>query len=293
VRLLVREARHLARGRANDIPRQVADVLDRVHETERLSAELLGIELRSRRMLDVGAGQLLLQMAYFAQRNDVVGIDREVIASGLDPRAYVAMLRANGAARVAKTVARKALLIDHRYRRELARRLEVSRMPRLTVLPMDAAAMTFPDSSFDFVYSFAVFQHLRDPAAVLDEMARVLEPGGGLYLDFILHTGRTGSHDVRLLSGGGDEVPLWAHLRPGLRELVQPNAYLNGIRLPDWRAMLEARMPGYQLVLKQPEAEALRPEAEALQREGELADYALEELLTSKVCVLWRKPRTD
>ena len=49
-------------------------------------------------------------------------------------------------------------------------------------------------------------------------------------------------------------------------------------------------MPGFECVLYRPEAARLEPEAKKLQEQGELTDYSLEELLTSKVAVLWRKP---
>ena len=294
MRATAREALHLVRGRA-DAAGNVAAAIARLEEVERLVLERLGLELTGLKMLDVGAGQYQTQIAYFARQNDVTGIDLDVIAAGFDLRGYLRMLRRNGVRRFAKTVARKLLLIDARYRGELARQLGagVASIPRSRVLQMDAASMTFPDASFDFAYSFAVFQHLERPEVVLGEIARVLKPGGCLYLDFILFTSRTGSHDVRLLSDGGDRLPLWAHLRPQLQSLVQPNAYVNRIRLGEWRTMFERRLPGSQVVLRQPEVVRLEPEVRALWAFGELEDYELDELLTTKVVVLWRKPPVE
>jgi SAM-dependent methyltransferase len=286
---LIREAAYLGQGRAADVPEKVAGVLRRLGEIERLCSERLGIELRGLRMLDVGAGQLLLQMAYFSLRNDVVGIDNDVITRGLDLRAYMRMLRTNGPQRVLETLGRKALLVDIRHRRELARQLGIERLSRLNVIQMDAADMAFQDESFDFVYSLAVFQHLKDPAKALDEMIRVLRVGAVLYLDFILYTSRTGSSDFRFLAGSGGSIPLWAHLRPQFGEYVRPNAHVNRIRLSEWSQMFELRMPGVEIMLKQPEAETLEPEARALWKRGELTTYTLDELLTAKVVVLWRK----
>jgi len=49
----------------------------------------------------------------------------------------------------------------------------------------DAAQIPFPDGSLDLVVSTLSLHHWRDPVAVLDEIARVLRPGGA-YLVFDL-----------------------------------------------------------------------------------------------------------
>jgi SAM-dependent methyltransferase len=288
LRQFVREAGQLARGRSTKVPARVGDDLKHLRELEEAVAETLGLRLERLQLLDVGAGQLRTQMTYFAQRNTVSGIDTDVIVDGFDLAGYVQMLQTNGPKRLIKTVGRKALQVDSRYQRELARQLGVARLIRPKPLVMDAADMNFPDRTFDFVYSIAVFQHLERPAEVLDEMIRVLKPGGGLYVDFILYTGPTGSHDVRYLGGGDDVLPPWAHLRPAYAGLVQPNAYVNRVRLPAWRQMVAERMPAAELRLLEPEERALRDVATALL--DELPGYALEELLTSKVVIMWRKP---
>jgi len=43
---------------------------------------------------------------------------------------------------------------------------------------MDAEKMTFPDRSFDFIWSWGVIHHSSNTRNVLREMARVLRPGG-------------------------------------------------------------------------------------------------------------------
>jgi hypothetical protein len=121
-------------------------------------------------------------------------------------------------------------------------------------------------------------------------MVRVVRPGGVLYLDFILYTSQTGSHDFRLLEGGRAAIPLWAHLRPRYRDLVSESAYLNRMRLAEWRTLFDRVIPGATLELQQADRERVRSEATDLQAEGELADYELEELCATKVCVVWRKP---
>ena len=45
-------------------------------------------------------------------------------------------------------------------------------------------SLPFPDSSFDVVMSWSVFEHVSDPVAVLRDIRRVLRPGGYMFLRF-------------------------------------------------------------------------------------------------------------
>jgi ubiquinone/menaquinone biosynthesis C-methylase UbiE len=49
-----------------------------------------------------------------------------------------------------------------------------------SVLEADAESLPFPDSSFDFVWSWGVIHHSADTDRVIAEIARVLRPGGRL-----------------------------------------------------------------------------------------------------------------
>lgn len=50
---------------------------------------------------------------------------------------------------------------------------------RVDLRVMDATAMTFDDDTFDLIYSFHALEHIAEPERALDEMRRVLKPGGG------------------------------------------------------------------------------------------------------------------
>lgn len=56
------------------------------------------------------------------------------------------------------------------------------RIFRHTDVVGDAHALPFRDGSFDRVFAFNVFEHLRDPARAAREILRVLKPGGALAL---------------------------------------------------------------------------------------------------------------
>jgi ubiquinone/menaquinone biosynthesis C-methylase UbiE len=47
-----------------------------------------------------------------------------------------------------------------------------------TILRMDAEKLEFPDNSFDFVWSWGVIHHSSNTSTILDEIKRVLKPGG-------------------------------------------------------------------------------------------------------------------
>ena len=244
-------------------------------------------------MLDVGAGQGLAQMKYFAAKgNDVVGVDRDLVAQGFDPAAFLQMLRTNGLLRVVKTLGRKALGIDARFDAELHRRLgtPARRGAALEVHQQDASHLSFPDADFDFVYSRTVVQHLEHPELAVNEIVRVLRPGGAAYVDFMPYTGPIGCLDIRMLSGRNTGLPPWAHLRPSYAGLVRESAYLNRLPLSAWRELLQRSMPGCVIMLDQPDRELRTAQVKQARVQGDLLDYDLEELLTYTVVVVWRKP---
>ena len=288
----VRELRDLVRHHRRDVPGRVRAEVAQLRAVEASVEERLGIELEDRRMLDLGAGQGLFQLMYFTARgNDVVGIDRDLIVHGFDPLGYVRMARTNGPKRAAKTIARKSLGIDRAYRRALEEELNVSRTRRrLGAGQMDAAAMSFPDASFDFAYSFRVFMHLDRPHLVAQEAARVIAPGGGAYIAFLPYTAMNGCLDLRMLSGQGDGLPPWLHLRPKHAADVRESGYLNKLRLREWRELFEEAMPGCQFVVDQDDNEERQQLVDLMYTQGELLDYSREELLATNVRVFWRRP---
>jgi phosphatidylethanolamine/phosphatidyl-N-methylethanolamine N-methyltransferase len=72
--------------------------------------------------------------------------------------------------------------------RKRVQRLGLTNVEALTV--MDAMNLDFPDSSFDAVVGPYVLTVVPDPARTLDEMARVVKPGGEIIL--VNHIGAAG-----------------------------------------------------------------------------------------------------
>ena len=286
----INEARNLYVKYTDNMSSKVRELVEDASCSEARISQLLGREVSGLRMLEIGPGQQLAQLAYFSRGNDVVGIDLDTILPTLSVHGVFKMLRHNGLMRTTKTVVRKALRIDSRVRSRLTAELGLSEMPELRVEQMDATRMGFPDDHFDVVYSRSVFEHLRDPSAVLAETHRVLRPGGVMYIRLHLYTSDSGSHDSRIYIDQREDLPYWAHLRPEHAHKVRSNTYLNRLRLLEWRRIFLEKMPDANVVALQSDSARGREELRRLRDAGELSEYSDEELFATTVEASWRKP---
>jgi SAM-dependent methyltransferase len=284
----VREVQQLYRSWQQGTQERVKRTLAAVRQCEEHLQERFGLGLEGLDILDVGPGQQLKHMRVLSVKNKVVGIDTDIVPQGLHLRDYVEMLRHNPVLRTVKTVTRKLLGWDELFEKTLARDLAVRGFPRLPVFRMDATRMTFSDASFDVVCSWSAFEHISRPREALAEVARVLRPGGVAYLAVHLYTSHSGSHDPRTLTSNGMAPPYWPHLRPGHREAVRPNCYVNEVRLDQWKYLFQQTMPGAHFIHER--QEELLPHLRELKEQGELADYSEDELLTVGLIGIWRKP---
>ncbi|MGD9697150.1 MAG: methyltransferase domain-containing protein [Thermoleophilia bacterium] len=287
----IRDLITLYRSNSEDMPAQVSTFLERLRPEEERIAAALGRPVRGLRMLDVGPGPRLSRQAYFAALgNDVLGVDQDVVPEGIDPRGYLEVVRTAGPQRLVKTLGRRALRLDAAFRRELARQLGVRRIPSLKVALDDVSQLSLPDASYDVVYSFSRLQRVREPGAALSEIARVLRPGGVAYVSAHLYTSDNGIHDPRIYADDRADIPLWSHLRPAHAHKVQPNTYINRLRLAEWKALYDERLPGAEHVLLQPGRANVERQMHEIRADGELLDYSDDELVTVDVVALWKKP---
>jgi len=286
----LKEAVLLAGWKNKNLPEKVRTLLARLNEAQADIESLSRRPTQHQHMLEIGPGQRFRQMNFFARNNDVLGIDLDELVQGFSPAGYVRMLRANGFTRVAKTLGRKVIGMDRAFDREMDRQIGSDAPKHFNVQRMDAGAMQFPAASFDVVYSYAVFEHIPDPERVMNEITRILKPGGVVHITLHLWTSDSGCHDPRVFSGRRDDVPLWAHLRPKHADDVKPNAYLNKLRLNDWNDIASRVWPDARTKLQQFSAYRLRPKIAELRSQNELADYTDDELLTTDYVVYWQKP---
>jgi SAM-dependent methyltransferase len=125
-----------------------------------------------------------------------------------------------------------------RLRRRVAREGGAPAVVR--VVPAPAGSLWFADGAFDAVVSTLVLCTVPDPVAALEEVTRVLRPGGRLVLtEHVLAT-----DDERLARRQRRLAGAWAGFAAGCRcdrdtvALLRGTGYdVSGLRTADWRAM--------------------------------------------------------
>ncbi len=107
-----------------------------------------------------------------------------------------------------------AVMLD----RGRARVLAASLAGRIELQRVDARALPFPQRCFDVVMSNSIVHHIPDPRPVLEEMARVVRPGGLLFVRDLLRPD-TGDEVERLVGiyAGDDSAVQQQLFRQSLR----------------------------------------------------------------------------
>jgi SAM-dependent methyltransferase len=270
-----------------------ADALEALRLAEHHVLAHTGVRLENLQILEIGSRQDLRHLRRLALRNDVVGIDTDVVDENFHLGDYLRSLGQSPAMRAVKALRHKMLGSSSRAAgaAAVARELGVTPFTPPRLLRMCPSHMSFPDSSFGFVCSFSVFEHIDDPGNALHEVVRVLRPGGVAYLRVCPYTSHSGHRGATLRSTQGKpQPPYWPHLRAALAHTVQPNPHLNRLSFNEWRLLLTHTMPGVELVIGPADAE-LRESLAQLRERGELTDYPDEDLLTDDLVAIWKKRR--
>ena len=77
---------------------------------------------------------------------------------------------------------------------------------------MDAEALRFESGQFDLIVSLSTFEHFFDGAKVLQEMHRVLRPGGSALISFQPVWTSSYGHHLHHVEPVAALIPPWAHL---------------------------------------------------------------------------------
>lgn len=244
-------------------------------------------DVRGVRAVDVGCGLLQWQtIMLHSQGANVTGIDLEYVRSDRRPDKYWRIWRRNGLERAVKTV-----FWDYTFRsRYLSALKKQSPFPLVTqgldLRQHTADRLPFDDGTVDLVVSHEVFEHIADVPAAVQEIRRVLRPGGLVYVNIHLFPSISGGHHMAWKypdTEPAEKVPPWDHLRD--RQYPHHPSWLNELREKDYRPIFEQ---AFQTLVWEPSVyeghTQLTPEIEA-----ELSDYSRDELLKKGVIILAQK----
>lgn len=116
----------------------------------------------------------------------------------------------------------------------------------------DALCLPFPSKAFDFAAAFHSLEHVRDPNAALNEVSRVLRPGGWFYVGVPNRTriaGYLGSFDATLGEKIRWNVKDWrARLAGKFRNEAGAHA---GFDREELFRLLDARFSGVQFLTEE------------------------------------------
>ncbi|MCP5099992.1 MAG: class I SAM-dependent methyltransferase [Chloroflexi bacterium] len=284
-----RQVSHAFRSRKH-AETSMAILLQMVQKHEARMASAFGDPIENLRILEIGPGQGMERACYFGLKNEVVGLDLDVIPQGFDPAGYVQMIRKNGWGRFAKTVGRK-LIVGRANAAAWAQAVGSDQMQAPQVVHCDICDAVPGHEAFDVVMSWSVFEHLPQPDKALAHVIDSLRPGGIFYISLHLYSSNNGHHDIRAFTGDEALLPLWSHLRPSTQHLVQPSSYLNEWRLSQWRALFADMTPGHEEFVEFYDCRERFGSQLTPQIRQELAGYSDEELFAVDAIYLWRKPK--
>ncbi len=270
---------------------RAAEVIQSLNPVKEWIEERLGCPLKNKKILEIGPGQMLKQYYFFGHDNAVIGVDTDVIIDGFDLLAYFKMIRINGMTRAIKTIGRKFLGVDARFKRTLLKNLGVTKqLSPAQVITADIAKLNLPDNSFDCAISFSVFEHIAEPETALHQISRLLKPGGVAYICVHPFTSENGHHDPRFFNNRPESIPYWAHLRPKYQHLISPNCYLNKISMAQWKLLFSNVWTGCEFKQFGMDDSMSIDHLRRIRAEGDLADYTDEELLIKAFAAIWVKP---
>lgn len=256
-------------------------VSHRIEEAQAMEQWVFGHRLANSDILDIGPGQVPVQLSYFNLRNHAVGIDVNRIIEHRTPLALLILAKEDGMVRALKTFGRWVTSVDSKTREAAAIHLGVKQIQWPRIFRMDACDLRFPDASFDFIYSRSVFQHITNPESALREIRRTLRPGGSAYISLHLWT----------CPNGYTYVPApdweWPHLR-GLVNPIHIDQSRNRLRLAEWRNLFNDIMIGSESRLRGPQIPEMNSRATELLK-SELHDYSIDELVNYELSALWKK----
>ena len=184
--------------------------------------------------------------------------------------------------------------LDHAYR--LARWLYTFHIPKNhkeskpdRLVCGDVGYLPYPHEAFDLVTSIAAFEHFHDVPRVVDELKRVLRPGGFGWIGIHPFTCPSGGHNVTAAQLPIQKMPpgvdAWDHLR---RRRLPFSVYLNEWRISQYLDVFGQNFEILRHYCVVREGEHLLTE----QIKKELVSFSIEELTCMAYIIVFRKPES-
>ncbi len=246
-----------------------------------------GLAAKEARILDLGCGQTAAQTILFhTDGARVIGIDIEVPTYKMNIPIFFRVVKLNGVERALKSLARH-LLFDKEFFLKLSEEYGKPLVfENIDVRIVDAKSMMFESSSFDLIFSTAVFEHIDDVLGAVKEVDRVLKPSGIGMISIHLFPSMSGGHCLEWIFPdrfSSSKIPPWDHLRDNK---YSPNTYLNKLTINQYRDI-------FRSCTNVIEEETVKEGEKFLSKELELElgkkGYSKEDLLTRAVTFFIKK----
>lgn len=254
-------------------------------EAKRVLEECVPKQIQDTWILEIGCGQRFTTTLLFHLLGaHVIGIDTDFIDPNFTMKGFLTILKTNGIERFIKTSFRHILFDPSYYsavQKEFGRPLK---MNNVDVRMMNASSLEFPEVHFDYMFSNAVFEHVKDIDRTCSEIARVLKPGGISSVVVHLFPSLSGGHNLEWHNPDekpSKTVPPWDHLR---QNLFPTHVYLNRLRERDYLSVFRKYFSIIDIESKY-EGERFLTE-EIL---GGLTDFSRGELLKRTIRVVMKK----
>jgi len=246
-------------------------------------------EIEEVRMLEIGCGRRFgITLLFHSLGAEATGIDIDFVDPSFSLSGFLSLWKKSGFVRSAKLLFRR-FLFDRTYYQTIERELEKEfgcrlRKDNIDVRRMSACSLELPGNHFDYVFSNAVFEHIRDIDKASREVSRVLIPGGIAFISIHLFPSLSGAHNMewrRPDEKPSTSVPPWDHLR---QNLFPTDIFLNRLREKDYLPVFQSR---FSIIDLQSRYEGERFLTDEIRRE--LPDFSEEELLKRSIKVVMKK----
>jgi len=250
------------------------------------------VKIKDAKILELGCGRPAEQLILFKSDGaDSIGIDLRTPTHNMSLKTFSRIVKTEGF-KDAVDLLFRYLLFDKRFFIKLFLKYgkKVS-LKKIDTRFMDAARLSFPDNSFDFVYSRWVFEHIHNLDLSVKELNRVLKPSGVAWIGIHLFPSISGGHHIKWIFPETfriNKIPPWDHLLKNKHEIspYKNREYLNKLRLKDYREVFNKYI---NVIDEKSTCKGMKYLTPELKKILKNKGYTTEDLTTEKIVFLCKK----